>query len=124
MIPLLNRLMNRVKVTDRRTQANGVKDDRRTSATHRLNAASDRVDAAIDDLCKTVSMSRSDFNAMIERDRIQDVIEFASFASKCEYRYINGDGHTHLCRNPDHEKICTGHELCAQIICPRLRKQE
>lgn len=108
---------------ERRVQELPVPVERRGGIGKRLKDASDRVNNAVDDLCKTVSMSREDFNEMIERDRIQDVGHFAEFSEKCEFRYINGDGVTSFCRNPEHEKICTGREVCGVVACPRLKKR-
>lgn len=119
----MNLLRSLLKPFDRRTVDQGVSVERRGNLATRLNAATDRVDSAIDDLCKTVSMSRTDFNAMIERDRVRDVIDFAGFAGKCEFRHVNG-GTEAMCTNPEHEKICTGLEVCGAAACPRLRKPE
>ena len=120
----MNILRSMMKPFNRRVANVSVNDDRRDTATHRLNAVNKRLDAAIDDLCQTVSMSRSDFDKLIERDRQSDILNFSAFSERCKFRYINGDGTTAKCNNPEHEKICTGQELCAQIICPRLRKPE
>ena len=56
------------QIKDRRVNGHHVKDDRRTSVAQRLNIASNRVDAAIDDLCRTVTMSRDEFEEMMKRE--------------------------------------------------------
>mgnify|MGYP001576240624 CR=1 FL=1 len=64
---LVTRIINGIR--NRRKHDCQVKDDRRQSVGARLNAATNRVDSAIDDLGQTVSMSRAELQRRMDTDK-------------------------------------------------------
>ena len=69
-----DKIRNRFCITrwlfgNRRKEEKPIPQERRGSPMKRSKAVSDRLDRATDDLCKTVSMSRKDFDNLLGGDK-------------------------------------------------------
>lgn len=83
-----------------------------------------RVNDAIEDLQKTVRMTKDELFAEARREVANDVqhtVVFSTFAEICRYR--TKQGVYVLCRNGAHEASGTGVAACAEELCPLMRKQ-
>lgn len=85
-------------------------------------AASARMDAAAEDLEKTIRMNGKDFRAMVSLDkerlaavnRAVKTAHFIPFSEICEYR----GKVVSVCRNPQHPAKGTGIAMCSEGACP------
>ena len=64
----MNLLRSMLKPFNRRIEDKPFSVEKRGGLVHRLNCASDRVDNAIDELSKTVSMKRGEFEKFLEEE--------------------------------------------------------
>lgn len=119
---LLRRFIS--SINDRRQAHSMVKEERRGSLGAKLNAASSRVDHALDELNATLTMSRSDFAAMLAQEShlsdIREVVIFSTFADICEYRSSPNGSLMKVCKHPEHEAHSTGIAACREGLCPKL----
>lgn len=103
------------------------KDTRREWPVKRMQAATDRLDAAADDLCKTVRLSCHDFRKMLATDkehldrvnRAVKTAHFVPFSEICEFR----GRVVSICRNPRHPAKGTGIALCSEQTCPFMQDE-
>ena len=111
---------------DRRSEdTQGVKIgfERRGGILQRHQAAAKKLEKAVDELNQTLSMSRSDFHAMLAREAGEhpsEVILFEPFADICEFRYSPKDSLMALCQHPEHDAHSTGIAACREGLCPKL----
>ena len=81
-----------------------------------------RVNDAIDELEKTVRMTKEELFAkerMEVANDVQHTVVFSTFAEVCRFR--TKQGIYVLCRNGAHEASGTGVAACAEELCPLLR---
>ena len=87
-----------------------------------VKAAQSRVNNAIDELEKTVRMTKEELFAS-ERievaNDIQHTVIFSTFAEICRYR--SRQGIYVICRNGAHAASGTGVAQCAEELCPLMR---
>ena len=95
----------------RRTEIDPAGDRRKPT----MEEAKARVDAALDDLERTIIRKRTDMPA----NDLQTQVKFETFAAICEFRYQNGHAHS-ICKHQDHEGFGTGVSVCAEVCCPIL----
>lgn len=114
---------------ERRSASEEVKNERRGSLFGRGKVVSDRLDGAIERLNHTVSMSRADFETMLESDKPKLVhdspwnhVEFLSYSDNCQHLYRQDTSLGKLCRNQEHEAHDTGVASCSKALCPIGRK--
>ena len=89
-----------------------------------VKAVQSRVNDAIEDLTKTVRMTKDELFAEARKEVANDVqhtVVFSTFAEICRYRTKNGI--YILCRNGAHEASGTGIASCNEEQCPLMRKQ-
>ena len=87
-----------------------------------VKSVQNRVNDAIDELEKTVRMTKEELFAS-ERievaNDIQHTVIFSTFAEICRYR--TRQGIYMLCKNGAHEASGTGIAKCAEELCPLMR---
>ena len=89
----------------------------------RSKAVDEKLDAKLEELNKTLSMSRDDFRAMLRREAGEhpsEVVIFSTFADICEFRYSPKDSLMQLCKHPEHDAHSTGIAACREGLCPKL----
>ena len=111
----------------KRTEAE-IAEDRRYGLISRGQAASQKKDAAVDELLHTISMPPAEAEQFrrslgIAHDSPWTTVEFVSFAEGCDYRKPAGkDGIASVCTHSGHDAASTGIASCAKALCPRGRK--
>ena len=87
-----------------------------------VKAVQVRISDAIDDLTKTVSMTKAELLAEARNEVANDVqhtVVFSTFAEICRYR--SKQGIYMICRNGAHEASGTGIAQCDEELCPLMR---
>lgn len=109
-------------IADRRKEKRPVSTDRRRGGhIGKSKAIQERLETALDDFERTVSIKRDDFFRFSAND-IQQEVQFDTFRAICRFR-VNG-GQYKLCRNSSHEAANTGIAICDEQLCPFMRVQK
>ena len=111
---------------ERRGREEMVEVDKRQSKLSQLQTVNGRTRAALDDLTRTVSMSREQFCELLRKEDdcvlLKEVVQFEPFAQICEHRSAPNGSLMKICKHPEHEANKARIANCNAMLCPKLKE--